>query len=191
MLASRLHWGLLIGTILVLMAAAWLAPRWVPAPSIQENRVLAAAPAWPRRLEDIKTFRQGADAYVADHFPIRTYLIAVLNRVRMMVGVSGSSRVIVGRNGWLFFDNDSHMGAARGDPPMVGPEVRQWLITLAGRTEMLKARGVPYLVVSPPSKEVIYPQFGPAWYHTSRTVHGCSPSSRSSSGRANSLRASG
>jgi hypothetical protein len=163
--ASSFHWRLLIGTILALMAAAWLAPRWVRAPGIQENRPLAARPAWPRRLGDIPAFRKSADAYVADHFPVRRHLIGVLNRARMLAGVSGSPRVIVGRRGWLFYDNDTHLGAARDDPPMSGSDVRGWLSTLAGRTEFLRARGIGYLVVAPPAKETIYPQFGPAWYH--------------------------
>ena len=165
MLASHTHWRLLIGTILALMAAAWLAPRFVPAPDIQENRVLAAAPARPQRLSDLDAFRKAADAYVADHFPVRPHLIGVLNRMRMLVGVSGSNRVIVGRDGWLFFDDDTHLGASRGDPPMSAPETRAWLSTLAGRTEYLRARGIPYLVVAAPVKETIYPQFGPAWFH--------------------------
>jgi hypothetical protein len=163
-LASQLHWRLLIGTIVVLMAAAWLAPRFVPTPDIQENRVLAAAPAQPHGLSDLDRFRKQSDAYVADHFPIRRHLIGVLNRLRMLAGVSGSNRVIVGRDGWLFFDDDTHLGAARGDPPMSGPEIRTWLINLAGRTEYLRVRGTPYLVVTPPVKETIYPQVGPAWY---------------------------
>jgi len=163
-LASRLHWRLLIGTILVLMAAAWLAPLVVRAPDIQENRVLAGKPPWPLRLVGVRASRKAADAYVADHFPARPHLIGLLNRVRMLAGVSGSNRVIIGRDGWLFFDDDTHLGAARGDPPMVGPEIRQWLMNLAGRTEMLKARGVPYLIIAPPAKETIYPQHGPAWY---------------------------
>ena len=164
MLASQLHWRLLIGTIVILMAAAWIAPRFVPAPDIQENRVLAPAPATPHGLQDLDIFRKQADAYVADHFPIRRQLIGVLNRVRMLAGVSGSNRVIVGRDGWLFFDDDTHLGAARGDPPMQAGEIRTWLATLAGRTEYLRARGTPYLIVSPPVKETIYPQHGPAWY---------------------------
>jgi hypothetical protein len=167
LLASRLHWRLLIGTILVLMAAAWLAPLVVRPPDIQENRVLAAAPAWPRSLGAVQAFRKAADPYVADHFPARPHLIGLLNRARMLVGVSGSNRVIIGRHGWLFFDDDTHLGAARGDPPMTGPEIRQWLLNLAGRTEMLKARGVPYLIVAAPVKETVYPQHGPAWYHGS------------------------
>ena len=165
MLASRLHWRLLIGTVLVLMAAAWLAPRWIPAPDVQENRVLAEKPAWPTGLHDFDPFRKAADAYVADHFPARPLLIGALNRLRMLAGVSGSSRVIVGRRGWLFYDDDTHLGAARGDPQMSGPETRAWLMNLAGRTEMLRARNIPYLLVSPPVKEVIYPQYGPPWFH--------------------------
>jgi hypothetical protein len=163
-LASQLHWRLLIGTIVVLVAAAWLAPRLLPAPDIQENRTLAPAPARPHALSDLDAFRKQSDAYVADHFPIRRQLIGLLNRARMLVGVSGSNRVIVGRDGWLFFDDDTHLGAARGDPPMTSPEIRNWLINLAGRTEYLRARGTPYLVVSPPVKETIYPKHGPRWY---------------------------
>lgn len=164
MLASRLHWRLLIGTILVLMAAAWLAPIWVRPPDIQENRVLAPKPNWPHRLADLATFRKASDAYVADHFPIRRHLIGGLNRLRMLARVSGSKRVIVGRDGWLFFDDDTHLGAARGDPPLVGPQVRQWLMTLAGRSEYVAAHGAHYLIVTPAAKEVIYPEHGPSWY---------------------------
>ena len=165
MYASRLHWRLLIGTILLLMAAAWLAPRWLPKPEFQENRRLAARPAWPTRLRDVAAFRKAADAYVADHFPIRPQLIAVLNRARMMVGVSGSSRVIVGRDGWLYYDDDTHMGAARNDPALIGPQVRNWLMTLAGRTEAVRAQGGAYLVIAPPAKDSVYPEHAPLWFH--------------------------
>ena len=163
-LASRLHWRMLVGTVLVLIAAAWLAPRFIPPPHMQEHRVLAAKPVWPKRLADVRAFRQATDAYVADRFPARTHLIAALNRLRMMAGISGSNRVIVGRDGWLFWDDDTHLGASRGDPPMTGSEIRDWLAGLAGRTEFLRARGIGYLVVTPPTKESIYPEHGPAWY---------------------------
>jgi len=162
--ASRLHWRLLVGTILVLMAAAWLAPRWVRPPDIQENRVLAPKPAWPHGLADLKLFRKAADAYVADHFPIRPHLIGALNRIRMLAGVSGSPKVIVGREGWLFFDDDSHLGPVRGDPPMPPQEIREWLTALAGRREYVRAHGARYLVLTPPAKEAVYPQHGPWWF---------------------------
>ena len=168
MLASRLHWRLLIGTILVLMAAAWIAPRFVPPPELRENRVLATAPAWPKHWRDPRA-RSGrrADAYVADRFQAAAVSDRrALNRLRMLAGVSGSERVLVGRDGWLFTDDGTHMGATRGDPPMTGQETRDWLLTLAARTESLRARGAPYLVLSPPVKEAVYPHgMRPAWFH--------------------------
>ncbi|MDB5424509.1 MAG: hypothetical protein JWQ29_1925 [Phenylobacterium sp.] len=164
MLASRTHWRLLVGTILVLMAAAWLAPLWIKPPDIQENRVLAQRPPWPKGLSDIHAFRIAADPYVADNFPVRPHLIGLLNRLRMTVGVSGSPRVVVGRDGWLFFDDGTHLGSTRNDPPLSGPEIRNWLRFLAGRTETLQARGIRYLVVAAPVKEAVYPQFTPSWF---------------------------
>jgi hypothetical protein len=163
MTASRLHWRLLIATMALLVAAAFVVPRLAPAPGIEENRVLASRPARPRTLEELEHFRQAADTYVADRFPPRAHLIGLLNRVRMLAGVSGSDRVIVGRNGYLFFDLGDHMGAARGDPPMGTASTQRWLMHLAGRTEALRARGVPYLVVFAPVKETVYPRLAPPW----------------------------
>jgi alginate O-acetyltransferase complex protein AlgJ len=163
-LASPNHWRRLTATLVVLMAAAFLAPKWIPAPGIQENRVLATKPAWPTGLKDFKAFRQASDAYVADHFPIRPHLIGLLNFARMTFGVSGSNRVIVGRGGWLFYDDDSHLGSARNVPPVTPAESRAWLATLAGRTEAARAAEAAYLVVSPPMKEVIYPGQTPSWF---------------------------
>ncbi|WP_300574310.1 hypothetical protein [Phenylobacterium sp.] len=164
MTASRRHWQVLIGTVLVLLASAFLAPSFIPEPGIAENRILAQRPDLPQHLSQISGFMEGADAYVADQFPARPYLIAGFNRLRMLAGVSGSDSVLVGKDGWLFYDNGSHLGAARNDPPITEPEVRAWLQALAGRTEMLQARGVTYLVVVPPLKEVIYPEQAPRWF---------------------------
>jgi len=163
-LASRLHWQLLIGTIVALMAIAWLVPVWMRAPDVDESRILAGPPVWPRRAQDVDAFRKAADAYVADRFPIRPHLIAVLNRLRMLAGVSGSTKVIIGRSGWLFYNDDSHLGPARGDPKWTAAQARAWLIGLAGRTEYLRARGVPYILLVPPMKETVYPQFAPGWF---------------------------
>ena len=164
MLASRTHWRILVGTTLFLIAAAWVVPHFVPALGVQENRVLAGQPAWPHRLQDVRQFRRQADAYVADHFPARRLLIGVLNRVRMLAGVSGSKRVVIGRDGWLFYDDDTHLGAASNTPPMSGESVRAWLSLEAGRTEAARAAGAHYLIVVPPTKEVILPQHAPAWF---------------------------
>ena len=164
MLASRTHWRILVGTILVLIAAAWLVPYFVPSPRLQENRLLAPAPAWPHRLQDIRQFREASDAYVADRFPARRQLIGVLNRLRMLAGVSGSKRVIIGRDGWLYYDDDTHLGAASNRPPMSAVGMRAWLASESGHTEAARAAGAHYLIVVAPTKETVLPQHAPAWF---------------------------
>ena len=164
MVASSTHWRLLIGVIIALMAAAFLVPRVVRQPYLEENRILAPRPALPTRPAEIRGFVKATDAYVADHFPPRPHLIALLNRVRLYAGASGSPRVLVGREGWLFYNDDSLLGATRGDPPLRREEIRDWLQHAAGRTEALRARGIPYLVMTPPMKETVYPDYAPHWY---------------------------
>ena len=160
----RAHWGRLIASSLVLLAAAFAVPRFVRPPDLAENRRLAEAPAPPQALRELTAYRRAIDAYVADRFPPRALLIGGLNRLRLAVGVSGSDRVLVGRNGWLFSDDGTHLGAARGDPGLTDAAARAWLAGLAGRREALAAQGKAYLVLSPPTKAALYPWQAPGWF---------------------------
>lgn len=160
----RAHWGRLIGCAAAVIAGAFLLPRVIDPPDLDENRRLAEAPALPSRPGELTAFRKATDAYVADRFPPRSQLIGALNAVRMALGASGSPRVIVGRDGWLFSDDGSHLGPARGQPPLADAPARAWLEALAGRTEALHAEGRAYLVIAAPAKEAIYPDQAPAWF---------------------------
>jgi Ca2+-binding RTX toxin-like protein len=159
----RAHWGRLIGASLVVLAAAFVVPWFVAPPDLAENRPLADAPAPPRSLGELAAYRKAADAYVADRFPARTLLIAALNRLRLAAGVSGSPRVVVGRDGWLFDDDGSHMAAL--SKPLTDVAAQAWLAGLAGRSESLAAQGKAYVVICPPMKPAVYPDRGPAWLH--------------------------
>jgi hypothetical protein len=161
---ARFHWHRLIGASAALVAAGVLVPGTLKAPQLVENRVLAKLPAMPRDLAALQALPKAMDAYVGDHFPARTYLIPWLNGLRLAFGVSGSEKIIVGREGWLFYDNDTHLGDARGAPGVTRDQARRWLLTLAGRTEALERQGIPYVVLLAPLKEAVYPQFAPDWY---------------------------
>ncbi|PZQ62187.1 MAG: hypothetical protein DI570_11910 [Phenylobacterium zucineum] len=160
----RAHWGRLIAATAVTMAGIVVSPHVLPPVDIQENRVLAPPPEAPRSLSDLAAFRKAADAYVADNFPGRAYLIAGLNRVRLALGVSGSTTAIVGRDGWLFSDNGTHLGAARGDPEMTPAALQGWLAGLAGRGEAAARQGATYVVLIAPVKEAVYPDQAPWWF---------------------------
>ena len=164
MLASRAHWRLLIATAVLLMAMAFAAPKFFPKPIFGENRVLAELPPPPKDLKGFKDYRTGVEAYIKDQFPARAYLIPLLNRLRMLAQVPGTNRVMVGRDGWLFFENGGHLGAARNDPPMTPAEQRGWLQNLASRTATLQQQGIAYVVFAAPMKEMIYPEYTPSWF---------------------------
>lgn len=160
----RAHWGRLIGASVAVLAAAFVVPAFVRPPDLVENRRLAEAPPPPTGLADLTAYRRAVDAYVADRFPPRALLIGGLNRLRLAFGVSGSDRVIVGRNGWLFHDDGTHLGTARGVPPLTDAQAQAWLAGLAGRREALAAEGKAYLVLSPALKASLYPWEAPGWF---------------------------
>jgi hypothetical protein len=155
---------LLIAGSLLLLGAAFAVPPFLKQPDLDENRTLAPTPVPPRSAAGLDAFRKAVDAYVADHFPPRALLIAGLNRLRLAIGASGSPRVIAGRDGWLYSDDGTHFGDARGADKLDDTAMRTWLEGVAGRTEALKARGAAYVVLLGPDKEDIYPEHAPAWF---------------------------
>jgi len=158
------HWRTLSGACLAVLAAGLLLPSVLNPPKLQENREPAPAPSPPRSASELRAWPKAMDAYVTDGFPARKHLISILNYLRYRMGVSGGSQVIVGRDGWLYYDNGTHLGAARNDPTFTDDQARDWLAGLAGRTEWLKARGIRHLLLIGPDKEMIVPQHGPAWF---------------------------
>ena len=45
-----------------------------PERQVTENRPLAAMPAWPASLRDIRSFPRAIDAFVKDHFEDNNYI---------------------------------------------------------------------------------------------------------------------
>src|SRR4051794_21723827 len=138
-------------------------------PELVENRTLASLPALPKNMGDLRGYPKKMDAYVSDNFPARPYFIAGLNYLRYIAGYSGTSRILVGSDGWLFYDNGSHLEQARNATPLSAKQRRRWVTTLAGRVEQLRSANTVYVVLSAPVKELIYPDKAPWW---ARSGHG-------------------
>lgn len=160
----RRHWAGLIGASCAIVALGVAPQPWLPKPKLQENRLLAKPPPLALATEDFAAFRKGVDAWVGDRFPARSYLVSALNFARLQIGASGSKRVIVGRGGWLFYDDGSALGAARADPPPTRQDKQAWLESLAVRSATAREAGAVYVTLVAPMKETVYPQFGPPWY---------------------------
>lgn len=156
-MVARYHWISLLALVVlcqILMLLPGSLNLWIE-PELAENRVLAPAPELPREFGAVDQFGRAFDAYVKDNFPSRKHLIGALNYARYRLGYSGSSRVIVGKKGWLFYDNGSHLAQVRNST-LDDAAVLSWVGELNRRTENLRKRKVEYVVFSAPVKEGIY-----------------------------------
>jgi hypothetical protein len=165
------RWSVLISGFAVsigLTLAINRLPRLVR-PELGENRVLAGLPAFPNNVANLRAYPKKMDAYVIDNFPARPYFISALNYLRYKAGYSGTSRILVGSNGWLFYDDGGHLDQARDAAPLSTKQRQAWVTTLAGRVDQLRSMNAVYVVLSAPVKELIYPEKVPRW---ARKGHG-------------------
>ena len=142
---------------LAVISALLMTVRWtgIPAPELAENRTLATWPESVRFVSDFADWRNSVDAWVTDNFPARRHLIGALNYMRWRLGYSGTARVVVGSDGWLFYDDTSHLAQVRPST-LAKIDLDAWARELQARTEFLSARGTPYVVLAAPVKESLF-----------------------------------
>ena len=166
-LSEREQWWrslLLAAAVLAIQLGMFFPGRLIAEPQFNEKRVLAGWPVWPSNPEKWRALPKAVDAWVQDHFPARTRLIAGLNWLRYKAGDSGVRSVIVGRHGWLFHDDGSHLGMSNALQRLTDNEVAVWVAALAMRTKQAADAGAVFFVLVPPVQERVYPEHAPAWY---------------------------
>jgi hypothetical protein len=99
--------------LILLSAGTWL--HWDPVES-KENRNLAKAPGWPKNFDEAKTFSQRFMVFYRDHFGFRNSLIrgAAIGEFHGGMGPDINDRIIVGKDGWLFYSKDEKYIATGG-----------------------------------------------------------------------------
>ena len=109
----------------------------------------------PRRFE----------AYFNDSFGLRDQLIRWNNLAKVsLLGVSTSSRVMIGKRGWLFYTCRGGRRRPAAQPPADARGARAVGAGLEERRDWLARRGIRYLVMFAPNKHTIYPEFIPVAY---------------------------
>jgi hypothetical protein len=128
-----------------------------------ENRTIAR---WPP-LAPTRGFVSAFERAFADRFGARDALLRAHNRVLVRAfGVSPAPNVLIGRDGWLFFEGeDGHAldRFYRGVLPVDDRELREVALELARRARYLASQGIAYVVTIAPDKATIYPEMLPAW----------------------------
>jgi len=130
--------------------------------SESEMRELAAWPAWSWAPADVAAWPGRFEQYFEDHFMLRSRLIDwraafLWNRLR----TSGSDQAIAGKDGWLFYAADGGIDDWTQAEPFTHDELEVWRETLTRRRAFLARRGIPFLFVIAPDKQMIYPEYMP------------------------------
>jgi len=100
--------------------------------------------------------------YFGDHFGLRRALIRAHALMSVQVlQVSPSPTVILGRDRWLFYADDSALEDFQSAEPMSGDELETWRRSLVDTRNWLRSQGIAFVFMVVPDKHVIYPEYMP------------------------------
>jgi alginate O-acetyltransferase complex protein AlgJ len=130
--------------------------------STAENRRLATAPALPTSLAELRTIPARAETYFDDRLGLRDSLIRAHAWLHVAgLGISPSDKLIVGKQGWFFFNHPNAVAQHQGSAEFSREQLEAWKVELTARRDWLAQRGIAYLFVLAPNKHAIYPEFMP------------------------------
>lgn len=106
-------------------------------------------------------------SYVNDRFFLRQKLITLDRRMSNLLGVSGESSVIAGKDGWLFFADT--LGDYTGTDLMSGRELFSAASNVALMEEYCRLNGKEFTFIIAPNKNSLYGRFMPNYGVTAKT----------------------
>ncbi|MEJ5347096.1 MAG: hypothetical protein WHS46_00215 [Desulfosoma sp.] len=139
--------------------------------SVSEKRSLAPFPQWPKNTHEIRVFQTAFEKWFDDHFGGRHRLVQAYHLMSLALGTTGSPRVLLGKDGWLFYtdpEDGNNLDDYRRTDPLTQDDLERWRLVLETKAAWLKSRGIAYFFIVVPNKHTIYPE-----YYSSRVrVHG-------------------
>ena len=129
--------------------------------SFTEKRSLAEFPIKPQSLGELPTFLSAIDKYLDDHFGFRDFLIYRYQReVRKRFGITGNQTIVhQGTDNWFFLGQSEMMFDFAGKNRLSKIELNSWIKSYFRKKLWLAGQGIQYLLVVPPNKQTIYPEF--------------------------------
>lgn len=129
-----------------------------------EKRLLAESPRYPRNSHELTVYPRLLEEYYNDHFGFREGFVQWFGYIRFRLGISPSDKVIIGKNGWLFYagKDAGSVEDYRNIDLLTPGELETWRDTLETKHAWLKERGIAYIFVVAPEKHTIYPEYMPS-----------------------------
>lgn len=107
-------------------------------------------------------FGDAFENYFAKNFAFRNRVVDVFSAIKQNVFSTGNDQVIVGGEGFLFFDET--LDNYTGQNLMTDAEISEIADSLAQLSRYAAEHGASFLFVCAPNKNTIYPQYMPSRY---------------------------
>jgi alginate O-acetyltransferase complex protein AlgJ len=148
----------------------WLTPDELI--STTEQRYLATWPRLDATRASLESWPDRFEEWYDDRVGFRDWMIRSWARLSIGVfGVSPSDQLIVGESGWFFYGDRHDVEHYRGLDPLSSQELETWTRVLEDRRDWLAERGIAYLLVLAPDKNLVYPEYMPARLPRHSDVH--------------------
>lgn len=136
-----------------------------------EKLIFEEMPAFPHDLISLNRFPSRFDRYINDNFGFRVVLIKLHNLLKFnLLNVSPIPDVIFGKeSGWLFYAADNVIDDYQGHVPLSETDLEHMRKIAEERYYYLKKQGTRYLIVIPPNKISVYPDYAPKWIIKGKT----------------------
>jgi hypothetical protein len=158
--------GLFVALLVSAFVGILRTPREDPAWRF-ENRRASALPDLPRTRAELSDYAARFERFFNDRFGLRSALLRIDHSVKVFVfGVSPVSKVLVGKQGWLYFKGEDAKALDRwhrGVDPFADAQIVALREEMLRRVAFLASRGIPFLFVVVPEKYSVYPEFLPGW----------------------------
>ena len=127
-----------------------------------ELRTIATMPPRAELVASTPQYTRAVERVLGDNFPLRIALIEGYDFGKFFaLGDSSSDQVLRGRDGWLFLGAPRQVADITGTPPRPDAYIEYLAEVFRGRADFCRAHGAHYVVIFPPDKSTVYPEFLP------------------------------
>lgn len=106
--------------------------------------------------------RTGIQNWISDNIGQRNNLIELcVNFKYKLLGQSTSEKVLIGKDGWLYYTMDNNIEIATGEYPLSEEDLKLIAENQQSISDYYKNMGISYVLMLTPSKVSIYPEYLP------------------------------
>lgn len=126
-----------------------------------EKRSLANFPVFSTHEGKLASgIRSSFENWLNDNIGFRDLFVSVYSNIQYNIfGRSPNSMVELGKDGWMYYTQDRNLKIASGEYVLLQKELESILKQQQRINDKLKSQGIEYVLVLPPSKVSIYPEY--------------------------------